>query len=347
MPTRRIAVCTAQIPFAYGGAELHVESLHRALVEHGYEAELVRVPFRWYPREEVLKGYLAWRLLDLTESEGQPIDLVIATKFPSFAVRHPNKVTWLIQQFRQAYDLFGTEHSHFDDSPEDTRLRQIIRQIDTQTLAESRKIFTISGNTADRLWRYNGLRGEPLYVPPPQDGRYRCDGHGDFLLIVSRLNKLKRIHLTIEAMARVRSPVRLLIAGRGEEETTLKKLAHDRQVEDRIEFLGYMDDAQVVDLYARCLAVVYTPYDEDYGLATVEAFKSRKPVLTMQDSGGVLEFVEDGVTGYVLRPGEVQALADRIDALYADRARCRALGEAGFECVRDITWDQTVEKLLS
>jgi glycosyltransferase involved in cell wall biosynthesis len=343
---KRIAICTSQIPFVHGGAELHAESLQRELAARGYEVDMVRIPFRWYPKEEVLKGYLAWRLIDLTESEGQKIDMVIALKFPAFAVRHPNKVTWLIQQFRQAYDLFGTQWSHFTDDPADTRLRRIIRQMDTRTLSESRHVFTNSGNTADRLLRFNGLRAEPLYVPPPLDGRYRCGDYGDYLLVVSRLNALKRVHLVIEAMAHVRSGVRCLIAGRGKEEDNLRRLVRKRGAADRVELLGFVPDDQLIELYANCLATFYGPYDEDYGLATVEAMKSHKPVLTATDSGGVLEFVRDGVTGYVVPPNNPETLAERIDQLYADRALCRELGEAGYERVRDITWDRTIEHLV-
>ncbi|MBM4466539.1 MAG: glycosyltransferase family 4 protein [Chloroflexi bacterium] len=346
MSAKRIVVCTAQTPFVQGGAELHVASLHRALLERGYESDIVRVPFLWYPKAEVLKGYLAWRLLDLTESEGQKIDMVIATKFPSYVVRHPNKVVWLIQQFRQAYDLFGTEHSHFTNDPGDTRLRQIIRQIDNVTLSEAKRIFTNARNTANRLLRFNGLHAEPLYAPPPLDGHYRCDSYGDYLLVVSRLNILKRVNLIVEAMAQVRSGVQCLIAGRGEEEDSLRRLARDRGVANRVKFLGFVPDDQLIELYANCFSTFYGPYDEDYGLATVEAMKSHKPVLTVSDAGGVLEFVEDGVTGYVTRPGDHQELATRIDQLFADRALCQRLGETGYEKVREITWDKTIELLL-
>ena len=91
-----------------GGSELLVESLQQALRQRGIATDVVSLPFKWYPSREVLTHALAWRLLDLTESQGRPIDLVIGTKFPSYLARHPNKVTWLFHQFRQAYDLYGS-----------------------------------------------------------------------------------------------------------------------------------------------------------------------------------------------------------------------------------------------
>ena len=132
----RIAVCTGQIPFVRGGAEIQADALAEQLRARGHAVDIVRIPFRWYPKDEILKGYLAWRLIDLEESEGQTIDRVIALKFPAFVVRHSHKITWLIQQFRQVYDLYGSEHSHFDDSREDDELRRAIWEIDTHTLSE-------------------------------------------------------------------------------------------------------------------------------------------------------------------------------------------------------------------
>src|SRR2546421_5630618 len=101
----RIAVCRPQVPFARGGAEIFADDLVSALRARGHEADLVTVPFKWYPGQRVLSQAFLWRLLDLDEAEGQRIDLVIATKFPSYCIRHPNKIAWVLHQFRQAYEL--------------------------------------------------------------------------------------------------------------------------------------------------------------------------------------------------------------------------------------------------
>ena len=110
---RRILVCEAQVPFIRGGAESLVRELVGQLRIRGYETDIVSVPFKWYPAEELLAHAAAWRLLDLSESTGRPVDLVIATKFPTYFARHPNKVTWLVHQYRAAYELAGTVYSEF------------------------------------------------------------------------------------------------------------------------------------------------------------------------------------------------------------------------------------------
>ena len=342
----RILVCTMQVPFVQGGAEALVKSLVRELAARGHHADVVQMPVDWPNKASLLKGYLAWRMLDLSTFEGARIDLVIATKFPSFAVEHPNKVTWLVQQFRQLYDLYGTEYSTYGHQLEDRAFQQVIHRADTRALAESRRLFAISRNVAGRLADYNRLQAEVLYPPPQHDRRLYHEKYGDYVLAVSRLNVMKRVDLLVQAMAQARSGVRCFIAGTGPEETALKKLARKLAVDDRIEFLGYVDDDQIPGLYANALAVFYAPYDEDYGFAAVEACKSQKPVLTAADSGGVLEFVEEEVTGHVVPPNEPRQLAERIDQLYHDRAKCRRLGQAGFERVRSITWDVTIPRLL-
>jgi len=345
MRSKRIAICARQVPFVRGGGEIHVESLRRELVRRGYKADIVTVPFKWYPHSEIIKHVMAWRLLDLTESNGERIDMVIGTQFPSYVVKHPNKVVWLISQFRQVYELYGTPYSDFTNSPEDRRIMEWIRSVDNLTLGEARKIYTNAQNTANRLARYNGLKGEALYHPPKLDQFYHNEEYGDYIFSISRLDRMKRMHLLIEAMQYTRSGVRCLIAGSGPERDYLQRLIKKLKLGDKVRLLGYVDDERQVELYANCLAVFYAPYDEDYGYVTLEAFKSHKPVITASDSGGVLEFVEDGCNGYICDSRNPEEIATKIDYLFEHRALCRAMGDAGYDKVKDISWDHVIDRL--
>ena len=155
-----------------------------------------------------------------------------------------------------------------------------------------------------------------------------------------------RFDLLLRAMRQTKTPVRCRIAGTGEERGALEKLIADLALEDRVELLGWIDDDRAVALYSGALAVFYAPYDEDYGYVTIEAFRSAKPVITVADSGGVLEWVRDGKTGYVTPPDDPAAIASRLDALYSDRALARRLGEAGAAKARDVSWDPVIDRLL-
>jgi glycosyltransferase involved in cell wall biosynthesis len=342
----RIVVCEAQVPFVHGGAEMHVRELVRELRERGFQAELVSVPFKWYPKEEILPHAAAWRLLDLSESNGQPIDLVIASKFPTYFVRHPRKVTWLIHQYRAAYELCGTDYSDFSHIESDVGLRDRLIRLDTEMLGECRRIFANARNTAQRLAKFNGLAAEALYHPPRLASRLRSGPHGDYLLSVGRIESVKRVDLLVRAMARVDTPLRLVVAGAGTQRTNVERLAASLGVLDRVTFLGTAADDLLLDLYAGALAVVYPPFDEDFGYVTLEAFLARKPVITCTDSGGPTEFVVDGVNGFVCEP-QPEALADAINQLARTRGRAAALGEAGRQVAARITWDGVIEKLTA
>jgi len=324
-----------QVPFERGGTEIFADGLVCALREQGHEAELVTVPFKWYPGERVLTQAFLWRLLDLEESNGRPIDAVIATKFPSYVVRHPNKVVWLLHQFRQAWDLDRTELGQFSESAEDRALRRKVLDLDRVSLGEARKIFTTSSIVADRLRDSVGLDAEVL-APPPAPLAFRCDEYGDFVLSVNRLDRAKRIDLLIEAAARVPG-LRVVIAGDGPDRERLEGLANGR-----VEFVGRVSDEELAGLYARCRAVYYAPVNEDYGLVPYEAFLSDKPVITTTDAGGPLDIVRDGKTGRVVPP-QVEALAR---ALTFSEDEARTLGRAGHEVARDVTWSRCVERLL-
>jgi len=345
MSIRTVLVCEAQVPFVHGGAEIHVRELVRELRARGYDTERVSVPFKWYPKEEILPHAAAWRLLDLSESNGRAIDLVIASKFPSYFARHPNKVTWLIHQYRAAYELCGTKYSDFSHVESDVGLRNTLIRLDTEMLRESRRLFTNARNTAGRLLKFNGLEAEPLYHPPRLAPRLAPGPYGDYVLSVGRLESVKRVDLAIAAMACSDPRLRLVIAGDGTQRANSERAAEQAGVGDRVTFLGTVGDDQLVELYRGALAVVYPPYDEDFGYVTLEAFLARKPVVTCSDSGGPNEFVVHGENGFVCEP-TAASLGEAFVALDADRRRAAAMGDAGFAVASRITWDGVIEKLV-
>ena len=255
----RIAVCRPQVPFERGGAEIFADDLTTELRRRGHEADVVTLPFKWYPGARVVSQALLWRLADLTEADGRAIDMVIATKFPSYCVRHPNKVVWLLHQFRQAYELDRTELGQFSESPPDRALRRQIQRLDRLCLGEARRLFATSQNVADRLARSTDIEAEVM-PHPPQHLDYRCDEYGDFVLSVGRLDRAKRVDLMLEALA-VDTTLRGIVAGDGPDRARLEELARKKGLDGRVTFSGRVPDSELADLYARCLAVYYAPVD--------------------------------------------------------------------------------------
>jgi glycosyltransferase involved in cell wall biosynthesis len=340
----RIAVLGAQVPFERGGAEIFAGDLAAELRERGHEAEVVTIPYKWYPGTRVLTQAFLWRLVDLTESNGRPIELVIATKFPTYAVRHPNKVVWLLHQFRQAYELDRTEIGQFGESAEDRAARRAVHELDRRVLGEARRLFATSRNLIERLESSTGLEAE-LLPHPPQDLPYRCEDYGDFVLSVGRLDRAKRVDLLLEA-AGADPDLRCVIAGDGPDRGRLEQLAESGGLDGRVTFAGRVDEEQLADLYGRCLAVFYAPVDEDFGMVPYEAFLSEKPVVTTSDAGGPLEIVSDRRTGLVCEP-RAHSVAEACSWLRKHVDEARTWGRAGKAIAAGVTWDAAIGKLLS
>ncbi len=345
---RNILICTTQVPFTQGGAESHVEGLRRALIEAGYRAEIVALPFKWYPPTEIMRGAMAWRMLDVTAANGQPVDLVIGMKFPAYLVAHEKKVLWILHQYRAAYNLWGTPFDDLSTYPEGVRVREWIKHCDERFIPEARKVFANSKTVAERLQRYNNIESEPLYHPPPRADQLRTGEQGDYVFYPSRLEPQKRQELLIEAAQYLRSPVKVVLAGGSADAKHYETLIKQKGVADRVTLRGFVSEDELVQLYAGALGVCYLPFDEDYGYVTLEGMLSGKPVVVARDGGGATEFIEHEQEGFVVEP-EPQAIADCLDTLYTDRARAQSMGERGREKIKamNLSWEQVVSRLIS
>jgi glycosyltransferase involved in cell wall biosynthesis len=345
---RNILICTTQVPFTTGGAEAHVEGLRRSLSQAGYNAEVVALPFKWYPPGEIMRSALAWRLLDLSEANGKPVDLVIGMKFPAYLVAHKRKVLWIMHQYRSAYNLWDTPFDDLSTYPDGAQVREWIRQADNRLIPEAKKVFANSKTVADRLRSYNKIESEPLYHPPPRAESLRSGEQGDYIFYPSRLEPQKRQELLIEAAQHLRTPVKIVFAGSSSEPKRYESLVKKCGVGDRVCLRGFVRESEVVELYANALGVCYLPFDEDYGYVTLEGMLSGKPVVVARDGGGATEFIEHEREGLIVEP-EPKAIAECLDSLYANRTRARALGERGREKLKamNLSWKHVVESLVN
>ena len=347
----RVAVLHPQTAFVRGGAELHAESLVRALGQAGHEAELVQIAGKWYPGTQLAHQMAVWRSFDISESNGLKVDAVVALKFPAYLAPHERKVVWLIHQHRSAYELW--DHPEFADlarQEEGSDIRAMVHQADRVALGEAKRVFTNSENVRERLWRSLRIASEALYHPSPMT-ELLLDAApgplGDYVLYPGRMEALKRQALAIEAMRHVSSSVRLVLVGKGPDEGSLRDQVARLGLADRVRFEIDVSDDRLVELYLGAGAVYYGPFDEDYGYVTLEGFAAHRPVVTTTDSGGPLELVEDDVTGIVVAP-EPEEIAAAFDRLVRDRDASARLGAAGHECFRERVpgWPEIIRRLL-
>ena len=345
----KIAIATVQVPFITGGAEIHAKMLREELEKRGYSADIVTIPFKWYPTSTLLDCMIMGRTMDLTEVNGEKIDLVIAMKFPAYYLKHNNKVLWLLHQHRQAYDLWGTSYGDLHNLPDGEYIRDMIIKHDNKYINEAKAIYTNSQNTANRLLHYNGIRGEALYHPPLNYEKMYCHKYGDYIFYASRIDPMKRQRLMIEAARYTKTNVKFVIAGKGSksEMDYINNYIRKHNLENKVKLLGFISEDEKIYHYANCLGVYFGAYDEDYGYITLESFFSCKPVIVHHDAGGPLEFVVDGANGYVISE-DPKELAEKADVLFSDKNKAKYMGENGFSTLKEknINWDYVIKKLV-
>ena len=347
----RIVIATVQIPFVSGGAESHAAGLKAALIRAGHEAEIVTVPFNPAVPERIPDQMLACRLLDLTEIHGTRVDRLIGLKFPAYLIPHPNKVVWVLHQHRAAYDLWDYPFEELSASPGGVMVREAIRRGD-QLLTEAKAVFANSRNIANRLGHFCGINSTPLYHPPPNADSFFCGSTTEeYFFFPSRMSASKRQSLVLEALALTREKVKVRFAGVADSPEygrRLKQLASKLGVDNRVEWLGYLTEDEKREHYAKSIAVLFPPVDEDYGYITLEAMLSSKAVITCEDSGGPLEFVSHRKTGLVARPTAAE-LAEAMDELWTERNAAAKFGRAGRESYEHLglSWSKVVERLLA
>jgi glycosyltransferase involved in cell wall biosynthesis len=343
----RILVVTSGLSFGSGGHLVIARALTRALRDAGHTAEMRVTPQNPFGHQAA--AYLSTWLTDVrTAQDGGPVDQVVSFRYPSYAVRHPRHVCWLNHRMREYYDLWDSFHATLTAAQQakETVRRRLIHRADHWLLTRNvTRLFAQSKTIQGRLQRFGNIPSEVLYPPPPQRP-YRCEEYGDFIFAVSRLTRLKRLDLLVRALARLEAgSTRAVIAGDGEARGELEALARSLGIEHRVRLVGEVDSAQLVDYLARCRAVCFPAYQEDYGFVTVEAFASGKPVVTCTDSGGPAEMVHDGVEGYVTAPTD-EALGNALARLADDEMLARELGAAARQAVSSMSWEAIVERLV-
>ncbi|OPX65138.1 MAG: D-inositol-3-phosphate glycosyltransferase [Methanoregula sp. PtaU1.Bin006] len=345
----KIGILNVQVPFIRGGAEVLAESLRDELKKRGHDADIITIPFKWYPPEKIVDSMMVARKIDVTEVNGEKIDRVIALKFPVYLANHENKVLWLCHQHRQAYELWGTDHGDLHAMEFGDEVRKLIVDCDNRFLPKSRKIFTISKTVSDRLMQFNSISSIPLYPPPKNPEIFRAETSQDYIFYPSRIDKIKRQILLVSALKFCKTRIRVIIAGTGDQRTIndIRERAKTDGTLSRLEIRGYVSEEEKADLYAKSLGVYFGAYQEDYGYITLESFYSGKPVIIHTDAGGPSEFVNEK-NGFIIKP-EPQEIAFVMDSLYNDREHAKNLGNQGYELIQNlnINWDYVIRQLVS
>jgi len=337
MKKARIAVlAVANASGEQGGAEKFYHALTNALCKAGVQAEQINVLADESNMYTIKEAYLRFYELDLSSYDG-----VISTKAPAYLVRHPNHVSYLQHTMRVFYDMF--EETFTNPDTQLLKDRNLIHQLDRAALSYpyTKKLFVIGHEVKNRLLKHINIESEVIYESLV-DEVFESGKYHDYIFMPGRLHRWKRVDLVIKAMEYVTTPIKLKIAGIGENEDYFKSVAGNNPM---IEFLGRITDEELISLYSNALAIPFVPIREDFGLVTIEAFRSAKPVLTCTDSGEPTFFVKNGNNGFICPP-DPEAIASKLDFFYNNPEETIKMGKNGEKSVSDITWLNITTKLL-
>lgn len=376
-----IAPCP--VPYTVGGAEKMWWGLQRQInTQTSHQCELIKLPTKEHSFWELIQSYEAFAKLDLSGfdlviSGKYPAWMVSHPRHICY-MQHRLRGLYDCYHYNNLPDRYETVHPELiamqrllesrptresldevfsrlsamryrHDLPADAFqfpgpfIKQVLEYLDGVGLATDaiESYYAISKTVRDRPYFPAGAAVRVLY-PPSNLEEFRS-GEFRYLFTASRLDGAKRIHLLVDAMKLVKAKIELRIAGEGPDRGRLEAAAKD---DPRIRLLGFRSDADLIDDYANALAVAFLPQDEDYGLITVEAMMSGKPVITTPDAGGPTEFVSHERTGMCVDANPAQ-LAAAIDRLAADRTSTERMGEAARQRVAAITWKNTTDALFN
>jgi glycosyltransferase involved in cell wall biosynthesis len=319
-----------------GGAERLFAGVCKALTDFGFASEVVSRPIGGGDFNNVLRSYLTFHDLNLDAFDG-----VVSTKSPTYAVHHRNHVCYLVHTMRIFYDMFDWERLR--PSEEQLLQRRFIQQLDARLLSPKRlkALISIGAEVSERLRIYNDRHAPFLRCPTTLAGLR--GGLFDYIFVPGRLHRWKRVHLAIDAVRSTDLPLRLVIAGEGEDEDNLRRRANG---DARIDFVGRVSEDSLLELYANALTVIFPPRSEDLGLVTFEAFLAGKPVITCLDSGEPARIVQHGVSGFIAAPS-AQSIAEYMRRLANDSSLASDMGAAGRASIVGNTWQGVAIQLAA
>ena len=173
------------------------------------------------------------------------------------------------------------------------------------------KVFANSINVQTRLKKYLNVEAEVLYPPCDTEG-FEWMGEGDYFLSTARLEPLKRVDLIVEAFKKMPDK-KLIVTSGGSQLASLKQLAGDAK---NITFTGWVSDTELRRLVGNCIATIYIPRDEDFGISPVQSLAAGKPVIGVNE-GGLAETVRDFEDGILISTSpSVEKVREAVTAIY-------------------------------
>ncbi|MBT4277715.1 glycosyltransferase [Candidatus Falkowbacteria bacterium] len=172
-----------------------------------------------------------------------------------------------------------------------------------------------SKNVQKRIKKYLGMASVVIY-PPGDTLNFKWISQGDYYFSWARLYDVKRVDKIVEAFTKMPEK-KLVVASGGPELEKIKKIAKGH---DNIKILNWISDEKLLELIGNCLATIYIPLNEDFGMSPVESMMAGKPVVGVNE-GGLKETIIDDKTGILLKSDfNIQDIARAVRELTSGKA---------------------------
>lgn len=338
-----------------GGMETYTRDLYRALGEMPGDYEYVGYISRegalldttWFPGRIVESGISGenrfhWAWGELTQVAKAAVrhkaDLVHApaTLGPRYTPM-PTVVTM--------HDMLYWSHPEYMSTPLYTAPVKWMERVASRN---ARRIVTISPTSADEIVKYLGFPRERLDVvplagsPPTGVDRSRAGAKGPTILAMGNRRPHKNWDALIRALAHISEDHRprvVITGGRGED--PLRAVVEETRMARWVELRGWVDDAEIRDLYSTATALAIPSFAEGFSLPTLEAMGAGIPVLLSDID--VHRFV-GGEAALYFDPRDERALAAVMERVSIDPALCQAMTEAGQVRATEFTWERTARE---
>jgi glycosyltransferase involved in cell wall biosynthesis len=166
------------------------------------------------------------------------------------------------------------------------------------------------------------------------------------MLYLGRLKRYKRVDLVIRAVARLRQRgvrVRLIIAGQGDQRSELEQLTATLQLQQHVEFAGFVSEERKRELFRRSWVHVLASPKEGWGISNIEAAACGTATVA-SNSPGLRDSVQPGETGYLVPHGNVDALADRLRSILQDPILRDELGAGARRFAERFSWERSADR---
>lgn len=343
-----------------GGAEVHLHEIFGRLARRNHDVTLLCAGFAGASPRENLDGMEVHRIggrFTFTHRAAPYFRRRLSASGFDVVVEDLNKVPVFMPLWTGSpvvllvHHLFGK--TAFQEASFPIALATWLLELPIPRVFRNCSVVAVSESTVRDLERRGMRRQEMVVVPNGVDLEwYTPLEHRDAfpeptLLYLGRLKRYKRVDLIIEAVARLRGEglgCRLLVAGKGDDAHRLQELRDRRGLQNHVDFLGFIEDQEKLDLLRRSWVHVLTSPKEGWGIANMEAAACGVPTVA-SDSPGLRDSVRDGETGILVPHGDVGALAGALKQLLQNDAEREAMGTAARVFAESFSWDESARAM--